>query len=153
MYPRSGFSSRGNMRTYPRSGFSFRGNIRQNHPSGKPPFCQPPNIHFLAGLSPKVVFNVCVCVFPGPFFCGLSAVSYYCFQGPDSGEPVQRVFSKNRPEARPQVTSQLRLFPLHVQHASSLRDWHDWTTGGSYDGNDWRKYCAVPRTHPLRPCV
>ena len=49
------FSFRGNMRTYPRSFFvpgehpnvpSFRfllrGNIRQNHPFGKPPFCQPP---------------------------------------------------------------------------------------------------------------
>ena len=47
----------GNMRTYPRSGFrsgehdivpslrfSFRGSIRQNHPFGKPPFCQPPSL-------------------------------------------------------------------------------------------------------------
>ena len=32
------------------TGFSFWGNIRQNHPFGKPPFCQPPkrskNLHF-----------------------------------------------------------------------------------------------------------
>ena len=30
---------------------------------------------------------------------------------------------------------------------------YGWTTGGPYDGNEWRKYHVVPRAHPLRPLV
>ena len=32
-------------------------------------------------------------------------------------------------------------------------DQYDWTIGGLYDGNEWRKYRVIPRAHPLRPCV
>ena len=32
-------------------------------------------------------------------------------------------------------------------------DRYDRTTGGPYDGNEWRKYCVVPRAHPSRPRV
>ena len=32
-------------------------------------------------------------------------------------------------------------------------DQYDWTTGGPYDGNEWKKYRVAPRAHPLRPCV
>ena len=55
MCPRSGFRSRGTCErtlvpvyvpgehpNVPSFRFSFRGNICQNHPFGKPPFCQPP---------------------------------------------------------------------------------------------------------------
>ena len=41
-YPRSGFRSGGTSKMYPRSG----GNIRQNHPFGKPPFCQPQRFRY-----------------------------------------------------------------------------------------------------------
>ena len=55
MYPRSGsgehanvpsfrFSFRGEHPKVPSFRFSLRGNIRQNHPFGKPPFCQPQNV-------------------------------------------------------------------------------------------------------------
>ena len=30
---------------------------------------------------------------------------------------------------------------------------YDWTTGVPDNGNDWRKFRAVPRLHPLRPLV
>ena len=32
-------------------------------------------------------------------------------------------------------------------------DRYDRTSGGLYDGNEWRKYRVVPRTHPLRSCI
>ena len=28
---------------------------------------------------------------------------------------------------------------------------YDWTTGAPENGNEWRKFGAVPRSHPLRP--
>ena len=34
---------------------------------------------------------------------------------------------------------------IHVQY--------DWTTGVRDNGNDWRKFCVVPRSHPLRSFV
>ena len=36
-------------------------------------------------------------------------------------------------------------FFLHAQY--------DWTTGVSDNGNDWRKFRVVPRSHPFRPLV
>ena len=41
-----------------------------------------------------------------------------------------------------------------VKHTCSLcmkaiGDRYDWMTGGLYDGNEWRKYRAVPRARPL----
>ena len=30
---------------------------------------------------------------------------------------------------------------------------HDWTTFLPDNGNDWGKFCAVPRSHPLRPLL
>ena len=30
---------------------------------------------------------------------------------------------------------------------------YDWTTGVPDNGNDWRKFCAVPRSYPLRSLV
>ena len=32
-------------------------------------------------------------------------------------------------------------------------DQYDWTTGGPYDGNEWKKYRVVPHARPLRPLV
>ena len=32
-------------------------------------------------------------------------------------------------------------------------DRYDWTTGGPCKGNEWRKFCDVPRAYPLRPRV
>ena len=32
-------------------------------------------------------------------------------------------------------------------------DRYDWTTGAPDNGNDWRKFRVVPRSHPLRPLV
>ena len=34
-----------------------------------------------------------------------------------------------------------------------LGDRYDWTTGVPDDGNDWRKFRAVPRSYPLRSLV
>ena len=32
----------------------------------------------------------------------------------------------------------------------SLHAWHDWTTRMPHNGHAWRKFCTVPRLHPLR---
>ena len=32
-------------------------------------------------------------------------------------------------------------------------DQYDWMTGRPHEGNEWRKFHVVPRSHPLRPCV
>ena len=29
-------------------------------------------------------------------------------------------------------------------------DQYDWTAGGPSDGNEWKKYCIVPRAYPSR---
>ena len=49
------------------------------------------------------------------------------------------------------LVSQLKL-PSH-SYGAIVGDRSDWTTGGPYDGNAWRKYRVVPRAHPLHPLV
>ena len=34
---------------------------------------------------------------------------------------------------------------------SLFGDRYDWTTGGPYDGNEWKKYRVVPHAHPRVP--
>ena len=36
---------------------------------------------------------------------------------------------------------------------SLVGDRYDWTTGAPDNGNDWRKFCVVPRSYPLRSLV
>ena len=36
---------------------------------------------------------------------------------------------------------------------SHVGDRYDWTTGVPDNGNDWRKFRAVPRSYPLRSLV
>ena len=40
-----------------------------------------------------------------------------------------------------------------VKNRSKLHAQYDWTTEVPDNGNDWRKFRAVPRSHPLRPLV
>ena len=37
--------------------------------------------------------------------------------------------------------------------SSYLHAQYDWTTGVPDNGNEWRKFCAVPRLYPLRALV
>ena len=43
--------------------------------------------------------------------------------------------------------------PKHVFKTEKLGDRYDWTTGGPYNGNEWKKYRVVPRAYPLRPLI
>ena len=36
---------------------------------------------------------------------------------------------------------------------SKIHAQYDWTTGALDNGNEWRKFCAVPRLYPLRSLV
>ena len=38
-----------------------------------------------------------------------------------------------------------------VHPCGHFGDQNDWTTGGPYDGNEWKKYRFVPHAHPSRP--
>ena len=41
---------------------------------------------------------------------------------------------------------------IGLRDSGSFRG-HDWTTGVLENGNDWRKFRVVPRSHPLHPLV
>ena len=41
----------------------------------------------------------------------------------------------------------------YLWRKASLGDGYDWTTGVTDNGNDWRKFRVVPRSHPLRALV
>ena len=41
----------------------------------------------------------------------------------------------------------------NTEKIQKLRDRYDWTTGVPDNGNDWRKFRAVPRSYPLRSLV
>ena len=49
------------------------------------------------------------------------------------------------PEFQTQFQTPFQTFCFHAQY--------DWTTGVPYNGNEWRKFCAVPRLYPIAfPC-
>ena len=43
--------------------------------------------------------------------------------------------------------------PIVTFDSLALHAQYDWTTGVLDNGNEWRKFCVVPRSHPLRPLV
>ena len=63
--------------------------------------------------------------------------------------------SLEKPTPAPQPASDPSLTPVPEQEESVryLHAQYDWTTGVPDNGNEWRMFRAVLRSHPLRPRV
>ena len=91
------------------------------------------NINKCPGLSQVWAGGICLCVL---------------FSGHSLGRGKKTHISKIPPKFPGQSCEMLVYVFFSLFHAQ-----YDWTTGVPDNGNEWRKFRDVPRSHPLRPLV
>ena len=76
---------------------------------------------------------------------GRSSAQEKCRKSASESAGPKRGVSRKVPKKVLRVLGLCRGSTVHAQY--------DWTTGVPDNGNDWRKFRAVPRSHPLRSLV